>query len=102
MLLLNILSTPSGMLPFADPVAMSLKRAERVQAFEPDGTEKCAPDARWAFMALANVTDKESDDEATNEAEQEEKPTLPWRALEAIQTAKACMLRQLLRRTACI
>lgn len=76
------------MLPFADPFAMSLKRAERVQAFEPDGTETCAPDARWAFMARANVTDKEPDEEDTEEVAQEEKPTLPWRALEAIQTAK--------------
>lgn len=75
------------MLSFADPAAM-LKRAERVQAFEPDGKETVQPDSRWAFMAKANVTDKETEADDEEQTEQPEKPTLPWRAMEAIQSAK--------------
>lgn len=76
------------MLSFADPAVMSLERAQRVQAFEPDGAEKLAPDPRWAFIAKANVTDKEPEADAEEQREQADKPTLPWRALEAIQSAK--------------
>jgi len=71
---------------FADPVTM-LKKAHRVQAFAADGSETQAPDSRWAFMAVANVTDKGPSQDA-DEHEEPEKPTLPWRALEAIQSAK--------------
>lgn len=74
------------MLSLADPAAMSLIRAQRVQAFEPDGGETAAADTRWAFMSKANVRDKQVSAEETEQ--QAEKPTLPWRALEAIQTAK--------------
>lgn len=74
------------MLSLADPAVMSLKRAQRVQAFEPDGGETAAADSRWEFMSKANVRDKEPTAEETEQ--QAEKPTLPWRALEAIQSAK--------------
>jgi hypothetical protein len=74
------------MLSLADPAVMSLKRAQRVQAFEPDGGETAAADSRWEFMSKANVTDKEPTAEETEQ--QAEKPTLPWRALDAIQSAK--------------
>ena len=74
------------MLSLADPAVMSLKRAQRVQAFEPDGGETAAADSRWEFMSKANVTDKEFTAEETEQ--QAEKPTLPWRASEAIQSAK--------------
>jgi hypothetical protein len=76
------------MLSLADPALMSLKRAQRVQAFEPDGRETAAPDTRWAFMAKANVTDKQPTAEEAEEQGPADKPILPWRALEAIQTAK--------------
>jgi hypothetical protein len=74
------------MLSLADPAVMSLKRAQRVQAFEPDGGETAAADSRWEFMSKANVTHKEPTADETEQ--QAEKPTLPWRALEAIQSAK--------------
>lgn len=74
------------MLSFADPTTM-LKKAHRVQAFAADGSETHAQDTRWAFVAKANVTDKEPTQDA-DEPEEPEKPTLPWRALEAIQSAK--------------
>ena len=80
------------MLPFADPI-MSLRKAKRVQLFEPDGTETHAQDPRWAFMAKANVTDKEPAHEDAEDPQQAEKPTLPWRALEAIQSAKVRHLK---------
>ena len=76
------------MLSLADPAVMSLIRAQRVQAFEPDGRETAAPDTRWAFMAKANVTDREATAEEAGQEGQADKPILPWRALEAIQTAK--------------
>ena len=74
------------MLSLADPAAMSLIRAQRVQAFEPDGGETAAADTRWAFMSKANVRDKKVSAEETEQ--RAEKPTLPWHALEAIQSAK--------------
>ncbi len=77
---------------FSDPI-MSLKKAQRVQAFQQDGTETHAQDARWAFMARAKVTDKETPLDA-EEKEQAEQLTLPWRALEAIQSAKASAASQ--------